>query len=86
MHSTPTPILVQAMRCLARDIDSPDGVANAAIDEAAQRLEHLHALLRQCAPHALAHVEYQRWTNKGLSESLERLAVQLRVELGQASG
>lgn len=33
--------LIAAMRALARDIRSPDGVANAAIEEAAQRLDEL---------------------------------------------
>jgi ribosomal protein L37E len=38
-----TETLVAAMRVLARDIESGDGVANAAISEAAERLEELHA-------------------------------------------
>ena len=38
---TSTPTLIAAMRALARDIDSPDGVANAAILEAAERLAAL---------------------------------------------
>ena len=37
--NTPTETLVSAMRALANDIQSKDGVANAAIHEAAQRLE-----------------------------------------------
>lgn len=36
-----TPTLIAAMRALARDIESPDGVANAAILEAADRLSAL---------------------------------------------
>jgi hypothetical protein len=38
---TPTPALIRAMRILARDIHSEDGVANQAIEEAALRLEEL---------------------------------------------
>lgn len=38
---TRTPILISAMRLLSRDIQSEDGVANAAIAEAAERLEEL---------------------------------------------
>lgn len=38
---TPTPILVEALRILSRDIQSEDGVANAAIAEAADRIEEL---------------------------------------------
>jgi hypothetical protein len=37
--TTSTEMLVAAMRALANDIQSEDGVANAAIAEAAQRLE-----------------------------------------------
>jgi hypothetical protein len=39
---TNTQTLAAALRQLASDIDSPDGVANAAIAEAAERLEELH--------------------------------------------
>ena len=42
---TSTPTLIAAMRALARDIESPDGIANAAILEAAERLEQLSRLL-----------------------------------------
>jgi chromosome segregation ATPase len=38
---TPTPTLIRALRILARDIHSDDGVANEAISEAALRLEEL---------------------------------------------
>jgi hypothetical protein len=37
--TTPIETLVAAMRALANDIESEDGVANAVIAEAAQRLE-----------------------------------------------
>ena len=36
---TDTSTLIEALRVLARDIDSEDGVANACIAEAAERLE-----------------------------------------------
>lgn len=39
MKQTDTPTLIKAMRVLAREIQSGDGVANAAIAEAADRLE-----------------------------------------------
>jgi hypothetical protein len=39
--------LVSAMRILANDIQSDDGVANAAIREAADRIEQLEAKLKQ---------------------------------------
>ena len=38
-----TATLIAAMRILARDIDGGDGVANAAISEAADRLEELQS-------------------------------------------
>jgi len=41
---TATPTLASAMRILARQIQSPDGVANAAIAEAAERLYELHTI------------------------------------------
>ena len=43
-RKTATPTLASAMRILARDIQSPDGVANAAIAEAAERLYELHTI------------------------------------------
>ncbi len=39
---TPTKTLAAAIRQLANDIESPDGVANAAILEAAERLDEMH--------------------------------------------
>ena len=48
MKQTDTPTLIKAMRIIARDIQSGDGVANAAIAEAADRLEDLSNQLR-CA-------------------------------------
>lgn len=40
---TDTKTLIEAMRILSRDIQSDDGVANATIAEAADRLEELAA-------------------------------------------
>lgn len=42
---TDTNTLIDALRILARDIQSEDGIANAAIAEAADRLEKLQNLL-----------------------------------------
>lgn len=44
---TDTTILIQAMRHLANDIESEDGVANAAIAEASYRLEELYNLCKE---------------------------------------
>lgn len=41
---TSTEVLIGVMRVLAREIKSGDGVANAAIAEAADRLQELHKL------------------------------------------
>lgn len=41
MRKTETTILVAALRILAKDIQSDDGVANAVIFEAADRIEEL---------------------------------------------
>lgn len=43
-YITSTEVLIGAMRVLAREIKSGDGVANAAIAEAADRLQELHKL------------------------------------------
>jgi hypothetical protein len=49
----PTPNLIRALRILARELDSDDGVANETIVEAALRLEefddHLAATKRELA-------------------------------------
>ena len=37
-----TETLIKALQLLAQEIESPDGVANAAIAEASERLEELH--------------------------------------------
>lgn len=52
--STKTPILISALRILSVDIQSKDGIANAAILEGAQRLEELQTLLAECLPHVQA--------------------------------
>lgn len=38
---TPTPVLIKALEALSRDVQSEDGVANAALFEAAQRMGEL---------------------------------------------
>lgn len=45
-----TATLVAALRVLERDIVSADGVANAVIDEAAERLQQLHADIATVLP------------------------------------
>lgn len=45
LKKTQTPILIGALRILARDIQTDDGVANSCIYEGAQRIEDLTALV-----------------------------------------
>lgn len=45
MRKTDTPTLAKAMAILAEDIESADGVANAAILEASHRLLELHTAI-----------------------------------------
>jgi hypothetical protein len=49
-----TTTLIDAMLVLVRDIQSSNGVANAAIYEAARRLQEQQDLLRQCQPYICA--------------------------------
>lgn len=46
-HCSSSAALVSAMRILANDIQSDDGVANAAIREAADRIEQLETSIKQ---------------------------------------
>lgn len=64
MRST-TETLIAAMRILARDIQSGDGVANAAISEAADRLEEQRA--------RIAELEAQAAVGERAVEMLRRL-------------
>ena len=63
---TSTPTLIAAMRALARDIDSPDGVANAAILEAAERMEEMRSLMinADCT-------EMSEWFQAAVKEAIE---------------
>ena len=47
VRKTNTKTLIEAMRILARDIQSDDGVANGVISEAADRMEELQAQHRK---------------------------------------
>jgi hypothetical protein len=53
MKRTDTSTLAKAMDALARDIQSGDGVANAAIHEAAERLRELERERDEAAKEAL---------------------------------
>lgn len=45
VHRSSTATLIKALQILSRDIQSEDGVANATIAEAAERLRELHEAL-----------------------------------------
>lgn len=49
MRQTDTRTLASAMRTLAAEVESPDGVANAAMSEAAERLDLLFGMLESIA-------------------------------------
>ena len=69
--------LSSALRILARDIDSEDGVANAVIFEAAQRIDDLAALATEMAG-MLAH-------DRALPDGCKACAMQRRLaEMGVA--
>ncbi|MDO8415172.1 MAG: nucleoside 2-deoxyribosyltransferase domain-containing protein [Agitococcus sp.] len=59
MPRTSSAVLAHALTILSEDIQSEDGVANAAILEGAQRIAELRLLLKQCAPHVFASAEAQ---------------------------
>jgi hypothetical protein len=68
MKQTDTDTLVQALRILARDIESEDGVANETIREAADRIETLEEECkrlrgRKCAKCGGGGM-VQRWTGE----------------------
>lgn len=46
---TPTPTIIKALTILARDIESQDGVATAALLEAAQRMGEMDRFIRELA-------------------------------------
>lgn len=48
MNRSDTETLIKAMKILSEDIETQDGVANAAIGEAAERLEELLGLIDGC--------------------------------------
>lgn len=67
--STPrssTTTIIAAMRALARDIDSPDVVANAAILEAAERMEEMRSLMINAD-----FTEMSEWFQAAVKEAIE---------------
>lgn len=73
-------VLESALRLLAQDIQSDDGVANAAVLEGAQRLAELRTLLEECAPYVLAWAESEHLTD-GFNRKVRPLdALALRVK------
>lgn len=58
MRRSKTSTIISALRILAEDIQSEDGIANAAIREAAERMEELQRLLRE----ASGPMSQERWS------------------------
>ena len=67
-RKTKTVILASAMDALAREIQSNDGVANAAIAEAAQRLRELMAKLEYIAYSELSARHLAEYAKQALEE------------------
>jgi len=67
---TSTSTLIAAMRALARDIESPDRVANAAILEAAERLEEMRHLLG-VAEHRIISKNWPAWLRSSVNEAIK---------------
>jgi hypothetical protein len=71
MHKTDTKTLASAMRILAIEIESEDGIAKAAIAEAAQRIDDLADLAAEMAG-MLAHY-------RALQDGCKACAMQKRL-------
>jgi hypothetical protein len=63
---TNTRTLIAAMRALASDIESPDGIANAAILEAAERLDEMRSLMINAD-----FTEMSEWFQAAVKEAIE---------------
>lgn len=55
-----TATLIGALHILAEEIQGDGGIANAAIAEAAQRMEDMHDLLRQALVHVITSAEAEQ--------------------------
>ncbi len=65
-HESSTESLIKALRILARDIQSEDGVANAVIAEAAQRIQELSEIQ-----------QFQDWKIAALTDGIDAAQVSL---------
>ena len=75
MRATDTKTLASAMRVLSAEVESEDGIANAAIAEAAHRIDDLAAIAKEMAG-MLAH-------DRALSDGCKACAMKVRLaELG----
>lgn len=61
-----TPTLISAMRALARDIDSEEWVAEAAILEAAERMDEMRSLMINAD-----FTEMSEWFQAAVKEAIE---------------
>ena len=75
MHSS-TQTLIKSLKILANDIESEDGVANAAIHEAAGRLEEVNNVLKE----ARSMIDYLatctiagKWPSEAIKELYKKL-------------
>ncbi len=77
---TPIEILVKAIHILANDIQSDDGVANAAIYEAAQRLEEQNQRIKRMEE-ALYKIEFYAATGilQDSFDEIKRIAKEAKL-------
>jgi hypothetical protein len=75
---TDTPTLIAALRILANEIESGDGVANAAIAEAADRLQEMLEALRLAERFVAAEVKRRdEVSGEGTSTTLDAIRAAL---------
>lgn len=85
-----TETLIKALRVLAHDIETEDGVANAAISEAADRLEELHNSMQASdavRTESLNEYHPQSWPHPG--ETIQELMIESNMtpeDLANATG
>jgi len=72
--TTPTETLIKSLRILANDIQSEDGVANAAILEAAQRMEEDQQVIFQMGES----IKILRQTVKHRNDTIDGLKLRIK--------
>lgn len=82
---TPPHILIGALKILANDIQSSDGIANAAIAEAADTMEQLWRLQNLTMAMRMAQKNYQKTQSEQHANEQKVLEAHVDVALEKAS-